>query len=120
MTAQPMPMTPVEVEDRLVRLDLALEEAFKELDEAEYEYHQTKVDLELGLAAARMALAGTGKMTVQEKEDRALVANEEQARTMAVVDARVKAARANIAKLRTQADIVRSIGAGLRTSMDLA
>lgn len=112
-------MTPLEVEDRLARLDLDLEDAFRELDEAEYEYHQTKVNLELGLAAARMALVGTGKMTVQEKEDRALVANEDAVRTMAIVEARVKAARANITKLRTQADIVRSIGAGLRTSMEI-
>lgn len=113
-------ITPLEVESKLVKLDMALEDAFRELDEAEYEYHQVKVDLEIGLAASRMTLTGLGKMTVQEKEDRALLANEEGARKMAIVEARVKAARANITKLRTQADIVRSIGTGLRTSMELA
>ena len=113
-------ITPMEVEAKLVRLDLDLEDAFRELDEAEYEYHQVKVTFELGMAKARMALSTLeGKMTVQEKEDRALISCAAEAQRMALVEARVKAARANITKLRTQADIVRSIGTGLRTSMEI-
>lgn len=114
------PVTPIELEVRLVKLDHALDDAFTELDEAEYEYGDTKAKFEIGMAGSRIALTEVGsKMTVQEKEDRALLANKDAYFTLGVTEARVKAARANINKLRTQVDIVRSMGASLRASMDL-
>jgi hypothetical protein len=114
------PTTPINIEVRLLKLDKALDDAFSELDEAEYEFHEVKTRFEIGMAGARIALGSQEvKMTVQEKEDRALVANSEQALALAITEARVKAARANANKLRTQVDIVRSMGASMRASMDL-
>lgn len=114
------PTTPIDIEVRLVKLDKALDEAFSELDEAEYEYHDVKTKYEIGMASARIALIDMGeRMTVSEKEDRALLANQDAYISLGVTEARVKAARANVNKLRTQVDIVRSMGASLRASLEL-
>lgn len=114
------PLTPMQVEARLISLDRDLEDSFAELEEAEYEYHTLKGEYEIGMAGARMALIETGKMTVSEKDDRALLANQERYQALMIAEARAKAARANVMKLRAQADIVRSMGASLRSAQELA
>lgn len=114
------PSTPIDIEVRLVKLDKALDAAVHELDEAEYEYHENKTRFEIGMAAARIALIDkSAKMTVSEKEDRALLANQEAFSDLGIAEARVKASRACVNKLRTQVDIVRSMGASMRASMEL-
>jgi hypothetical protein len=112
--------TPVQIEARLEQLDAAIEMAFKDLDDAEYEYHETKASLELWMAKSRIKLmTGDERMTVQQREDTALIENEELVLRMATSEARVRGARANITRLRTQVDIARSMNAGMRAAMEM-
>lgn len=113
-------MFPHEIEKRLLFLDKAIEDAFKELDDAEYEYHEAKATLELALARTRLELSTNGeRSTVQAREDQALVANEVAVLRMATSEARVRGARANVTRLRTQVDITRSMNAGMRAAMEV-
>lgn len=112
-------MLPHEIERRLIQLDAAIEVAFKDLDDAEYEYHETKASLELSLAKTRLGLMSGERTTVGAREDRALVTNEDLVLRMATSEARVRGARANVNRLRTQVDIVRSMNAGMRAAMEM-
>ena len=113
-------VTPQEVETRLRLLSGEIDRAHADLAKAEMNYEVGKADLEIGLARSRMTAPNRGldKLTVRDKEDSALLANEDAIRNMAIVEAVVKAARANANRLRTQVDIARSIGTSVRTSMD--
>ncbi len=113
-------MLPHEIERKLIQLDNAIDEAFKDLDDAEYEYHETKARLELDLARSRMTLSTSGdRTTVAQREDQAMLLNEAMVLRMATSEARVRGARANVNRLRTQVDIARSMNAGMRAAMDM-
>lgn len=115
-----MPMMPHQIEESLVRLDKALDEAQEALEGAESEYQSAKSSFELAMAHTRLELLDRGgKKTVQERDDMALVANEYAYRSMMEAEAWVKAARANVSRLRTKVDIIRSMSANLRSAMDL-
>jgi hypothetical protein len=58
--------------------------------------------------------------TVQEREDMALLDNQPAFTQLNLMEARVKASRANVNRIKTQVEIARSIGTSVRTSMDLA
>ena len=117
-------VTPASVEARLVALSKQLDEAHGELVDAERSFFDAKGDYEIAIAAARMRegarAADKGvKVTVQEREDAALLATAEQLKRLYVAEAVVRASRANVARLRTQVDIARSVGTSVRTAMDL-
>ena len=91
--------------------------------QAEQAFHQQTAEYEVAMARSRISWASksspTGKnYTVGEREDLAIIENEELHIQMATVEAMVKASRANAARLKTQVDIARSIGTSVRTSMD--
>lgn len=111
-------VSPSSVEKRLVQLSKELDEAHTDLVRAESDYFNAKADLEIVLARTRMEL-GIVKMTVQEKEDRALLKCKDQHYRLAAAEAVVRAARANSARLRTQVDIARSVGTSVRSALDL-
>ena len=118
-------VTPVQVEARLKDLSKLIDEAHNDLVDAESAYHQHKADYEIAMASTRLSLANksspTGKnYTVGEREDMALIENREAHRIVAGDEAIVKANRANVARLRVQVDIARSIGTSVRTGMDVA
>ena len=113
-------LTPAVIEDRLLALENALDDAHRDLVSAEDEYQRCKADYELGMARTRLEMVGTGiKMTVSERDDRALLANEEPYRALLTTEAWVKGSRANVSRLRSRVDIARSLGTGLRAAMDL-
>jgi hypothetical protein len=92
--------------------------------EIETIYHGIKADYEIAMAKSRMTLATksspTGKnYTVGEREDMALVENEELHKDLAILQAKILATRANTNRLKMQVDIARSVGTSVRTSMDL-
>ena len=65
--------------------------------------------------------SATGKnYTVQERDDLALIDNEQLHMQIGFAEASVKAARANTNRIKTQVEIARSIGTSVRTSLDLA
>jgi len=118
-------VTPEQVETRLKDLSKLIDEAHDNLVIAELDYHKNKADYEIEMARARLDLAQksspSGKnYTVGEREDLALVLNNDMHRVVAGDEAVVKANRANVARLRVQVDIARSIGTSVRIGMDTA
>jgi len=117
-------ITPAMVEQKLRGLSKEVDEAHKVLVEVETIYHSVKAEYEISMAKSRITLATksapNGKnYTVGEREDLALVQNEELHKDLSIIQARVLASRANTNRLKMQVDIARSVGTSVRTSMDL-
>ena len=117
-------VTPMQVEARLKDLSKLIDQAHDDLVLAETDYHKNKADYEIAMARSRLDLAGKskstgGNYTVGEREDLALSINADLHRLIANTEAIVKANRANVARLRVQVDIARSIGTSVRTGMEL-
>jgi hypothetical protein len=117
-------ITPAMVEQKLRGLSKEVDEAHKNLVEVETIYHSIKAEYEIAMAKSRMTFAThsspTGKnYTVGEREDMALIQNEELHKDLSIVQAKVLATRANTNRLKMQVDIARSVGTSVRTSMDL-
>jgi hypothetical protein len=117
-------VTPAQVEQRLIQLSRELDEAHKESVNAEFSYYEAKGNFEVNVAAARLRVgskyAEKGlKATVQDREDEATMATKNELATLYQSEAVVKAARANVNRLRSQIDITRSIAANVRNSMEV-
>ena len=117
-------LTPQMVENRLKELSREIDDSHSQLVEAESHYLSIKAHYEIALAKSRLSRANrsapNGKnYTVGEREDIAIVENEELHLRMASAEALVRGARANAQRIRTQVDIARSIGTSVRTSMDV-
>lgn len=117
-------ITPAMIETKLRSLSKEIDDAHKEMTDLELEYHQTKARYEIDIARSRITLAQksspTGKnYTVGEREDLAIIENATLHERLAILEAKVKASRANTIRLKTQVDIARSVGTSVRTSMDL-
>jgi multidrug efflux pump subunit AcrA (membrane-fusion protein) len=118
-------VTPQQIESRLYTLSKEVDQAHQDLVEAEREFHETTAYYEVDMARSRILLASksapNGKnYTVGEREDMALIENAETHFKIATVEAQVKAARANVSRLKTQVEIARSMSASVRSSMELA
>ena len=118
-------VTPQQIESRLYALSKEVDEAHEGLVAAEREFHQTTAEYEIAIARTRISLASksspTGKnYTVGEREDIAIIENADQHFKIAVMEAQVKAARANVQRLKTQVEIARSMSASVRSSMELS
>jgi hypothetical protein len=118
-------VTPAQIEARLYALSKEVDDCHSDLVEAEADYHRVKSQYELAMAQQRIYFAQhtapNGKnYTVQERDDHALLQNQGLHIDMGVVEARVKASRANSQRIKTQVEIARSIGTSVRTSLDLA
>jgi hypothetical protein len=118
-------VTPEIVEKRLVTLSRELDAAHNESVLAESAYFDAKAAYEIGIASARMKVgakfADMGvKVTVQEREDEALLATADLLKAYYRADALQRASKANVQRIRTQTDIARTIAASVRTSMDLS
>jgi len=116
-------VTPMQVEKRLKELSKELDMCHDYLASAEEAYFTTKAHYEVSLAKSRLSLSSKsspmGKnYTVGEREDMAIVENEELHFQIARAEAMVRAARANAARIKTQVDIARSIGTSVRTGME--
>lgn len=114
-------VTPVQIEKRLVELSKEVDSSHNELSDAEMKYHLAKSEHEVGLAKSRLSapkMSGQ-KLTVQEREDIAMLECQHLYRNLQIAEALVKAARANANRLRTQVDIARSIGTSVRSSLEL-
>jgi hypothetical protein len=118
-------VTPQQIEARLYALSKEVDEGHESLVQAEQAFHQTTAEYEVAMARSRISWASksspTGKnYTVGEREDMAIIENAEQHFMIATVEAQVKAARANVQRLKTQVEIARSMSASVRSSMDLS
>ena len=118
-------VTPQQIESRLYTLSKEVDQAHQDLVEAELDFHRGTAEYEVAMARSRISLAGKSSpggrnYTVAEREDMAVIENEQQHYAIAVVEAKVKAARANVSRLKTQVEIARSMSASVRSSMELA
>lgn len=111
-------VTPQAIENRLATLSKEVDEAHDFLEKAEYAYHKAKTEYEIEMAHSRMKLS-TEKMRVQDVQDCALLACQDQYRAVNQAEAVVKAARGNSMRIRTQVDIARSIGTSVRASLEM-
>jgi hypothetical protein len=115
---------PMHVDRRLIQLSKELDSATSWLCDAEEGYMAAKTAHDLAAATNRMRIKqrmieNGEKPTVQEVEDRALIATREELTELNACEGIVKAARANSARLRVQIDIARSVGASVRAAMDV-
>jgi hypothetical protein len=116
-------VTPAQIEKRLYDLSKEIDESHSELVEVESHYNSFKAQYEIAMARTRMTYATksapTGKnYTVTERDDMALLENEELHLRVAMAEAQVKAARANATRIKTQVEIARSIGTSVRSSLE--
>ena len=117
-------ITPVHVERRLRELGAELDHATTRCEEAEFTYVKAKTDYDLSSAKERMAMRDRAlergsKVTVQEIEDHALLRCANQYTDLNIAEATVKAARANVSRIRVQIDIARSVGTSVRASLEV-
>jgi len=117
-------ITPAQVEQRMIKLSAEIDIAQAQLEGAENNYSDLKAKYELGLAKSRIRLGAEknlqGKpLTATEKDDMALIENDYLFIQLSSAEAVVKASRANASRLKTQVDLVRSIGSSVRASLDL-
>ena len=115
---------PMHVDRRLITLSKELDTATTWLMGAEKGFMAAKTAHDLAAATSRMRIKqrmieNGEKPTVQEVEDRALIAIREELTELNACEGIVKAARANSARLRVQIDIARSVGASVRAAMDV-
>ena len=118
-------VTPQQIENRLYQLSKEVDDAHADLVTCEMTYHTAVAEYEIGLAKSRLELAGRSSpsgrnFTVGEREDMALIANREKHIVIAVEEAKVKAARANVTRLQTQVKIAQSMSASVRASMEIS
>jgi len=115
-----MIVTPAAVEKRLLDLSKDIDESYRFLEECESEYHIAKSECEISLAEARLRTKTAPiKYTVQDREDLATVECSTAIRSLAIAEAKVRAARGNTNRIRTQVDITRSIGTSVRSAIDM-
>lgn len=117
-------ITPSDVENKLIALSKEYDEAHSQLEQAEIGYANAKSLWEINSARARLtivsrALDSGRKITVQERDDEALLRCQEELMALNTADAVVKAARANATRLRTQIDIARSVGTAVRAALEM-
>lgn len=115
-------LLPADVELQLRYLSRRISEAQKENAAIEMSYSQAKAEHEVKMARARVKYAGESKLngknyTVDEREDNALIDNEDAFMALAIEEAKVKASRGLINSLNTQTDIVRSVSSSVKASM---
>lgn len=115
-----MSLTPMQVERRLLDLSKEIDESHSDLISAESKFHVAKASYEISMARSRMNKSHPDmKLTAVQREDEALLDNAEQHMNLAIAEAEVKAARANVQRIRTQVDIARSISVSVRASMEI-
>lgn len=109
----------MEVEDRLLALSEALDDAQESLSAAEARYVTAKSAFELAMARARVEATAHRSWTVQEREDRALLACVDERADLDAADIMVRGHKGNVFRLRTQVDIARSLAASVRSSIEM-
>ena len=114
-------ITPAMVEKRLHSLSKEIDEAHYILIGVESRYNATRGQYEVAMARSRMNKSHPDfKLTAVQRDDDALLDNAEAHMNLAIAEAEVKAARANVQRIRTQVDIARSISVSVRASMEIA
>jgi phage shock protein A len=108
--------TPLAVERRLRALSVEIDDAHDQLRDVEAEYQQAKAKHEVEFARAYLTAPGSN---AEARKAYATVEVEQERFALALAEAKVRAARENSNRLRTQVEIVRSVGTSVRASMEI-
>ena len=115
-----MSLTPQQVEKRLYELSREMDDAHAALVQIENDYATMQSIYEISMAKSRMRNSHPDmKMTVGMRDDQALIDNAEMHEQVAILEASVKANRANVNRIRTQVDIARSISSSIKATLEL-
>lgn len=109
-------VTPFQIERRLMELSGLIDAAHDELARTEAEYHQAKAEFEAAYAKAFMR---ADEKNADACKQRAVLDTEDEKARLAIAEASVRAARANVNRLEQQVDITRSVGRLVTSSMNL-
>ena len=114
-------ITPARIERRLLQLSKEIDSAQDTLIQVESEYYRVKTEFEINMAKSRLQMAKNdqARVTVQTRDDLALLDNEELAFQLSTLEAKTKAAKGNVQRIHTQVSIAQSLGASIRTSMSV-
>ena len=105
----------------IIALNDAVDDAYVWLDSCEQKYALSKLDYELVIANTQASLIdGPRKLTVPEKDAVVKIECGDKAKVHAVEAAVVQSAQRNIQRLRLKSDLVRTLAASVRTSMELS
>lgn len=111
---------PKEVELQMRYLSRELSETQKGYAQHREDYAKAKADYTVKMAKSRDKFARSGtKSTSQEREDLALIENEEAYGDLLMQEAIVDVYKGKIERLKAQSDLVRSVGASVRESMKI-
>jgi hypothetical protein len=113
----------MQIERRLIDLGKELDDATVFLTDAEHDYMKAKAAYEVASAKWRMTIRAKAlekgvKITVAEVDDESLLRCQDELTVHYTTEATVKAARANLNRIRTQIDIGRSLGTSVRASLE--
>lgn len=113
-------LTPVQVERKLLDLSESNMRTYQELRDAEHTFAQAKAEFEVAYSKARLTTHAEHKdWTVGRRDDYATAATEDERLRLAAAEAVVRSARAKAGAVKTQVEIIRSIGTSVRTSMEV-
>lgn len=113
----------IEADNRAISVELGRVQVY--LGEKQKEYAEKEHTLKVAMAKSRVALSSvknpdTGKnYTEQQKEDEALIDNEQLSFAVAVLGAVIEVGKGKLSVLRTQAELVRSEQASARVGYEL-
>jgi hypothetical protein len=115
------PLTPVRVEQQLRLLNRQLDESQVDCAKDEKAYTDAKYAYEIRAATLMEELRfSPERRTVADKEAFVTLEARKELHALYDADSAIKITRSQIQKLRTQADIVRSLGASVKASMETA
>ena len=115
-----MPVTPEQVETRLRELSREVDEGHSKLENADKQLVDSEFNFKMGMAEERLRISHSDqKMRVGEIEDRALVINKDAYNAYLTAQQIVRAAKSNADRVHTQVQIAQSLGASVRSSLNL-
>lgn len=109
-------VTPMQIEERLLELNRLIDQAHEQLHAAETDYHKAKADFEVAYARAFLR---ADERNAEACKQRAVIETQEEKQQLAITEATVRAARANVNRLADQVDITRSVGRLVTSAMNL-
>lgn len=118
------PVTPVEIEHRMIGLMRSNAEAYTALREAEAEYARLKTPRAVAMARARGEATAKArdddmKWNEADREAFVLLKTEEIQVAWDMAELKVKSAKALVAQVANELELIRSLSASVRNSMQM-
>jgi len=115
-----VPVTPAEVERQMLDLLKANRAAYDELRACEEQYERCSADWEVQKAKAYLATFTNEDRWTEARRTAYAVSQCEDTRIhLAAATSRVRAARAKVAAIKVEVDLVRSVGTSVRSSLEM-